>query len=116
MKRDMELVRELLLKIEDAKKPPSMSDFVPVNETERFKLASYNMHMLVEEIGLVTGIGMDVGEQGNETEDWEDLRLTWRGHDFLDSIRDPAVWSQTKEGAKKLGGASFDMFIELAKA
>lgn len=111
MKRDMELVRELLLKIERAKAPPAMSDFISV-KSERFKLASYNMHMLIEQVGLVTGIGMDVGDH----EDWLELKLTWRGHDFLESIRDPGVWSQTKQGAKTLGGTSFDIFIELARA
>jgi hypothetical protein len=37
-------------------------------------------------------------------------------HDFLDNIRDPTVWERTKEGAKSLGGASWDVLIGLAKA
>ena len=48
--------------------------------------------------------------------DWLDLQLTWRGHDFLDSIRDQSVWAQTKDGARKMGGASWDVLIEIAKA
>ena len=45
-----------------------------------------------------------------------DLELTWDGHDFLDSVRDPTVWERTREGAKKLGGVSLDVFVDLAKA
>ena len=41
--------------------------------------------------------------------------LTWKGHDFLDQIRDPAIWSATKEGVKKAGGFSVDILKALAK-
>ena len=37
------------------------------------------------------------------------------GQDFLESVRDETVWAKTREGAKKLGGVTFDMFIGLAK-
>ena len=41
--------------------------------------------------------------------------LTWAGHDFLDSIRDPIVWSKTKKGAMEAGGFTFDLLKDLAK-
>jgi hypothetical protein len=41
--------------------------------------------------------------------------LTWAGHDFLDSVRDPEIWAKTKEGAKKAGGFSLDLLSSLAK-
>lgn len=46
---------------------------------------------------------------------WIELQLTWHGQDFLDSVRDPTVWDKTRDGAKKLGGVTFEMFIGLAK-
>jgi hypothetical protein len=42
-------------------------------------------------------------------------RLTWFGHDFLDSVRDPAIWKATKEGAAKIGGFSVHLLGALAK-
>ena len=42
--------------------------------------------------------------------------LTWRGHDFLDSVRDPEIWRKTKEGATKAGGFTLDLLMDLAKA
>ena len=45
-----------------------------------------------------------------------ELYLTWQGHEFLNSIRDPEVWSKTKEGAKKVGNFSIQFIGEIAKA
>ena len=43
-------------------------------------------------------------------------RLTYQGHEFLDTIRDGEVWRRTKAGAEKIGGASIGFIWELAKA
>ena len=114
MERDMELVRELLLKIADANEPLDFSDMVPgrTEGTKEYALAAYHMQMLIEEAGLVRGI--DASTMSGK--DWIHLELTWFGQDFIESIRDPTVWDQTKEGAKKLGGVSWDILLGLAKA
>jgi hypothetical protein len=42
-------------------------------------------------------------------------RLTWEGHDFLDSIRDPKIWEKTKKGVEGAGGFTVDLLKDLAK-
>ncbi len=116
MKRDMDLVRKLLLDIEKADESrPSMADLIgyPLDEVEldvREKYA-YHLKMLVEQAGLVTGIDASSLSGG----DWMNLQLTWQGHDFLDNTRSSAVWKKTKEGAEKVGGAGWDVLVGLAK-
>ena len=113
MKRDMDLIRELLLKIADADKPIAFSKMVP-GRKERdkdYEIAAYHMQMLIE-AGLVRAIDAST----NDGKEWLNLELTWHGHDFLESIRDPTVWENTKDGAKKLGGVSLDVLVSLAKA
>lgn len=114
MKRDMDLVRELLIRLADADTPMKFSDLVEGRKdgTPEYDLAAYHMRMLVEEAGLVRGIDAS----SSSGEDWIELRLTWHGQDFIDSIRDPTVWDKTKEGAKSIGGASWDLLLDLAKA
>lgn len=114
MKRNMDLVRELLLKIADAEEPPRLSELVPgrKEKTKEYKLAAYHIQMLIEEARFVRGL--DAGSSSGD--EWLTLELTWRGHDYLENIRDPTVWEKAKEGAGKLGGASWDVLIELAKA
>lgn len=113
MQRDMDLVRDLLFKIGAADKPPSLSSLVSGRGTDDngYALAAYHMQMLIEEVGLVRGINAS-SSSGKE---WLNLELTWQGQDFLENVRDPTVWENTKAGAKKLGGVSFDVFVGLAK-
>lgn len=41
--------------------------------------------------------------------------LTWQGHDFLDSVRDPEIWEKTKNGVSVVKGFTFDLLKDLAK-
>lgn len=102
------------MKLADAERPLKFSDLVEGRKdcTQEYDIAAYHMRMLVEEAGLVRGIDAS----SNSGEDWHELKLTWYGQDFIDSIRDPTIWDQTREGAKKLGGVSLDVLVELAKA
>jgi hypothetical protein len=42
-------------------------------------------------------------------------RLTHRGHEYVDQIRDPEIWAKTKAGMSKVGGFSLELVGELAK-
>ena len=112
MKRDMDLVREMLLLLSNADHPLSFDEMLPKGSTLWSReVAAYHMQMLVEEAHLVRAI--DASHMGGR--DWINAQLTWQGQDFLESVRDETVWAKTREGAKKLGGVTFDMFIGLAK-
>lgn len=114
MKRDMDLIREILLRIEadDGLNGAlralcgSDLDFEGRDEAE----FSYNVGMLIE-AGILTGnterSAMGVVVVGG---------LTWTGHEFLDTIRDSDVWRKTKATASRVGGASVALMWELAKA
>jgi hypothetical protein len=43
-------------------------------------------------------------------------QITRSGHDFIDSVRDPKIWSDTKHAAEKVGGWTADMLAGIAKA
>jgi hypothetical protein len=40
--------------------------------------------------------------------------ITWNGHDYINSIRDPKVWSKIKEKAGDLSNIAFDLVKLLA--
>ncbi len=48
--------------------------------------------------------------------EWWPIALTWQGHDFLDSIRDPEIWQKTKTGAASAGSWTFNLLKDLATA
>lgn len=111
MKRDMDLVRVLLLKIGEAPFPIKFSDIVPETDGQAYENAAYNLRMLVEEVGFVKGIDAS----SNSGEDWLNLQLTWYGSDFLENVRDPGVWQKTMEAGKKVGGFGIEIMIGVAK-
>jgi DNA-binding transcriptional ArsR family regulator len=47
---------------------------------------------------------------------WYVRRLTWDGHEFLDTIRDPEIWRKTKEGASAAGSWSIGAIKEIGTA
>ena len=112
MKRDMDLVRELLLKIEGLKERGGFKDVLPDSiNAEGIQKFAEHLHMLIDEAGLVSGRSAHTVLGKN----WLNLRLTWSGHDFLDSIRDPKIWDKTKQGAEAAGGFTLDLLKDLAK-
>jgi hypothetical protein len=41
--------------------------------------------------------------------------LTWKGHEFLDDIRDPEIWRETKNTLNAVAGAGIAIVWEVAK-
>ncbi len=41
--------------------------------------------------------------------------LTWEGHEYLDSIRDPEIWDKVASAADEIGSFGIDTLKTLAK-
>ena len=94
MKRDMDLVRLVLLNAE-GEEPVDLSDFDQIT-------VGYHCH-LVMQAGLAEGVDMSV----NEIQEPQArlLTLTWNGHDFLDAVRNETIWKRLKGTVKDKGGS-----------
>ena len=114
MKRDMDLIRELMLRLEACQLGlggvaiiTSGDPLVAVPGKSEEEIY-YHLN-LIQQAGLIDAPGsqpmLGVTLAG----------LTWRGHDFVDSVRDPAIWRLTEEGARRAGGFSVDLLLALAK-
>jgi len=109
MKRDMDLVRELLLRLEAE---PLDGNVWLLNPAELGKdhtpdEIAYHLLLLIDR-GLLEGERALSGELMAR-------KLTWAGHDFLDSVRDPKTWRATKERAKAAGGFTIEILAGVAK-
>jgi hypothetical protein len=103
MKRDMELIRKILLNIEE-------SDFTGgwiEIELEGYDESEVSYHtMLLHEAGLIDAI--DLSTMNNTI--WKPKYITWAGHEFLDAARDNNRWEKAKNIMKeKGGGMTFDV-------
>ncbi|MFH1339683.1 MAG: DUF2513 domain-containing protein [Pseudomonadota bacterium] len=114
MKRDMDYVRNLLVKIEAAPTAIENSSELldPAATEQEVEKLSYHLGMLIDQVPFVSGIS--IGDDDGEA--WVDLKLTWHGHEFLEKVRDPEVWSRTMAGAKKAGNFGLEFVGDLAKA
>jgi hypothetical protein len=105
----MDLIRDLLLKIEEAPRRVSWKDIVPEDNAEAERVLEHLK--LIEEAGLIKSTPVHL--KGLRLP--ENIELEWAGHDFLDSVRDPKIWDKTKKGVEGAGGFTLDLVKDLAK-
>jgi hypothetical protein len=97
MKRDMELIRAILIEIE-RDRPADVS--LPI-KVQGYNDEQVNYHLiLLHEAGLIDALSFS----GSGKEDVIPKRLTWAGHEFLDAARNDNVWNKTKEIVMNKGG------------
>ena len=115
MKRDMDTIRSLLLKLEglnqNAYRTLLINGGKPELAIEGASSEKLDYHLsLMREKGLIEPF-----EGGTMDGSIYFRRLTWEGHDFLDAIRDDEIWRKTKLGAEQAGGWTFDLVKDLAE-
>lgn len=102
MKRDLDLIRLLLMEVE---------------ECGSFPLSIYTMAQILYHKNLLVEANLVCGKTlyGDDQILAVGIdRLTWEGHEFLDTIRHPTVWQQTKATVDKVGGTSIVIIKEIA--
>lgn len=110
MKRNMDLVREILLSAEAL-------EHGYVNDAP--KIDGYTEDQVGHHVYLMEQAGLVEAADSSSLESDSPIALlisvTWQGHDFLDSVRDPEIWKQTKDIAERAGGYSIALLGDLAK-
>ena len=110
MKRNMDLIRDILL-FGEAKSEPWFASNVQIGD--------WPAEETVYNIGLCFDAGFFRGENAGTLgggPDWLVNRITYDGHEFLDSVRNDTVWSKVKARAKEQGvELTVDLTILLAK-
>lgn len=109
MKRDMDLVRKILLAAEEeadgyASKNPEIDGYTRDQ-------VGYHIY-LMEQAGLVEA--SETSAMGSASPTAILNNLTWKGHDFLDAAKNNNVWTKAKQKAASVGGSlTFDLMKEL---
>ena len=105
MKRDMDLVRAILLDIETNN---VLHEYPYTPQIPGYCLEEIAYHVeIMEDAGLLFG---------NVTWDRQPVialgRMGWKGHEFLDASRNETLWKKAKEKAlAKTGGIGFETVI-----
>ncbi|MDI9247117.1 DUF2513 domain-containing protein [Stenotrophomonas sp. RS-48] len=115
MKRDSELIRQLMLALETSERP-----FSATNPIEGFTQPQVAYHLaLIVDSGLAVGnVQYSLGSRDSTVPTAAlAFRLTPEGHDFIDTIRDETIWNKTKQKVATVGGSvSIGVLKEIATA
>lgn len=106
MKRDWNLIRDLLIHIEDAEGQHLLNEDINVDTPER---VYYHLDQMIQS-GLINGDKCTYMSGGGRV---AITGLTPKGHDFLEKIRSDTVWTKTKTLVKDKG---LDLTYETIKA
>jgi len=96
----MELVRRLLIAVEEYPLPPTTGDFAMPDENPA--LVGFHMQLLCD-ADYIRASGSHPHDQTYPR--YVDPQLTWSGHEFIDSIRSDTVWKFIRQKVKADGGS-----------
>lgn len=106
MKRDLDLVRSILIYVEKAEDEVDAKDLV--TDSWPFEIVAYHIRLMAHH-GLVD-LSDDTRDMNGETLSLTVSGLTWDGQDYLDAIRDPKVWAKVKKTVKEaIGSTTFEV-------
>ena len=108
MKRNMDLIRKILLAIEEKGGDPRCYVDLDIQDHSNEEV-SYHVQLL-EEAGLLEAVSLSTRSRF----DVRPKRLTWYGHEFLDAAKNDTVWKKAKEIISEKGGSiPFDVLKAL---
>lgn len=97
MKRNWDIIRKILIKIEES---PTEYSEIESNSIEGVdsETAAYHMRLMIES-------GLVIGSCRNSIAAPRCYisRLTWDGHEFLDKIKRDTIWNKVKEQSMQRG-------------
>ncbi len=102
MKRDWDLIRNILHKIEDLK---DLDDFLVFSKEKgmtEVNIDGYDQDLLSYHLVLLIDAGFIRGEtQGNEINDI--YGLSWKGHEYAEKLRNNTRWEKIKKDIQDKG-------------
>ena len=108
MKRNMDLVRLIMLKLQDHEHGDAQSSL----HIDNFSDEEINYHcFIMNEAGLI--VATDTTSSCSLSPEAMPLRLTWNGHEFIENAQNEKVWAETKQAVSKLGDVSFTVWASV---
>lgn len=103
MRRDEDLIRELLFRIEEEEDHLSTRYTLTIGMSKEARREVGHIQLLAD-AGFVSLSG-----RSNDM-----VRITNPGHDFIAAIRDDTVWNKTKEVTSKAGISTLKVLFDVA--
>lgn len=100
MKRDMDLVRKILLALEEHEHGFAPREFdIEGYAGEQIAYHAY----LMDQAGLIEAA--NTTHMGSSSPEAMPRKMTWEGHEFLDAARSETIWNKARQKIKEAGGS-----------
>ncbi|MEX0887543.1 MAG: DUF2513 domain-containing protein [Phycisphaeraceae bacterium] len=111
MRRDMDLIRAIMLQVEAAEddRLGVDPDHLSIEGRTTPEIATH-VRLLVQ-AGLLEG--QNTTSAGDETWHFSSLRLTWAGCEFLDAARDDTRWGRARDQISQVGSITLPLLLQL---
>jgi hypothetical protein len=110
----MDIIRDLLLRLESL--PLGAGDVVTIPyDSETLAVEGRSAEEISYHIELIHEARLTEPYNNQGMLSLTFSGLTWKGNDFIDSVRDPKIWRETKNALHKAGGYTADIAIAIAK-
>ncbi|MDP1561412.1 MAG: DUF2513 domain-containing protein [Pirellulaceae bacterium] len=93
MKRDMELIRKICFAVEELEQPTDATEL----QIDGFETDAVVYHC---EIMIEAGLLFGQDSRVRSHDDFLLFRLTWAGHEFVDSVRNNNLWAKVSGKVK----------------
>lgn len=117
MRRDMDLIRALLLRLEELDAHPGATHRLSRHD-EELAIEGFDKKSIGSHLEMLIDSGLIVTADGELHNGSYVLfqRISWTGHEFIASVRDKDIWAQTRDVAKKGGIEAISAIWEIAKS
>jgi Hypothetical protein (DUF2513) len=102
MKRDMKLIRELMLAIESHDGSKYWAEDLEITGDRDISEIKYHLQLLVEAGFINANIE---NHKGSDSPYILIDGILWNGHEFLDNAQNESIWGKTMEIVKEKGGS-----------
>jgi hypothetical protein len=117
MKRDLDLIREIMIVLED--KMEYGKNFKSTQLIEVMQDKTLSAEKLAYHIGLLVESDFIRAKEhkyyGDEPTDYLINTITSQGQDFIDTIRQDTTWNKIKEKASKIRDFTLSLLIDIGK-
>ena len=117
MKRDLDLIREIMLVLED--KMEYGKNFQSTHLIEVMQDKTLSVEKLAYHLGLLVENDFikakEYRHQSGEPTDYLINTITSQGQDFIDTIRQDITWNKIKEKASNIGGFTLSLLVDIGK-
>ena len=117
MKRDLDLIREIMLVLEDKMEYDKKFQSAHLIEVIQDKTLSaeklaYHVGLLVENDFIKA---KEYKYQSGEPTDYLINTITSQGQDFIDTIRQDTTWNKIKDKSSNIGGFTLSLLVDIGK-